>query len=159
MRDNEALLLLYLARVEAGATVLPGGYRIASGSTPSSHSVAVERLAPECPYEQLELRVGGGEIAREALPRGPRPTSAGPEKPGKGVPSEAVRAEEMPAYAERECGRCFGGVVHVGRPTEVRTAPCPDCHGTGKVLCFLYPKPKGRRGPWPPEGRRAGDAP
>lgn len=65
-------------------------------------------------------------------------------------------------YTERECGRCFDGVVHVGGPTEVRAAPCPNCRGTGKVLSFLYPKPKGRRGPWPPgeaaEGGRAGDA-
>lgn len=52
---------------------------------------------------------------------------------------------------ERECGRCFDGAVHVGGPMEVRTAPCPNCRGTGKVLSYLYPKPEGRRGPWPPE--------
>jgi hypothetical protein len=63
---------------------------------------------------------------------------------------------------ERECGACFDGVVHVGGPNEVRIAPCTNCRGTGKVLSYLYPKPKGRRGPWPPEeaaeGRRGGDA-
>ena len=64
---------------------------------------------------------------------------------------------------ERDCGRCFDGVVYVGGPTMVRTAPCPNCRGTGKVLSYLYPKPKGRRGPWPTEGataegRRTGDA-
>ncbi len=63
---------------------------------------------------------------------------------------------------ERECGRCLDGVVHVGSPTEVRTASCPNCHGTGKVLSYLYPRPKGRRAPWPPkvdaEARRSGDA-
>lgn len=55
-----------------------------------------------------------------------------------------------PHYAERECGWCWGGAVHIGGPEEVRTAPCPDCGGTGRVLAYLYPKPKGRRGPWPP---------
>lgn len=70
--------------------------------------------------------------------------------------------EQGSTYAERECGRCFDGAVHIGLPTEVRTAPCPNCGGTGKVLSHLYPKPKGRRGPWPPkeaaEGRSDGDA-
>jgi len=60
-------------------------------------------------------------------------------------------------YVERECGRCLEGVVHVGGPAEVKTAPCPDCEGTGKTLAFLYPKPKGRRGPWPPEGAAEGE--
>lgn len=68
----------------------------------------------------------------------------------------------MSEYVERECVRCLDGVVHVGGPMEVRTAPCPNCRGTGRVLSFLYPKPKGRRGPWPPkgdvaEGRRIDD--
>ena len=70
--------------------------------------------------------------------------------------------EEVTTYVERECDRCFGGVVHVGSPTEMGTASCPNCRGTGKVLSYLYPKPKGRRGPWPPKeaakGRRSGDA-
>ena len=66
-------------------------------------------------------------------------------------------------YVERECLRCLGGIVHIGGPTEVRTASCPNCEGTGKVLSYLYPKPKGRRGPWPlekttAEGRRSGEA-
>ena len=50
-------------------------------------------------------------------------------------------------YVERECPRCLGGVVHVGPPTEVRTAVCPDCNGTGRILSYLYPRPKDRRGP------------
>jgi hypothetical protein len=62
---------------------------------------------------------------------------------------------ERQTYVEKECGRCFDGTVHVGGPAEVRTAPCPDCHGTGRILSYLYPKPKGRRGPWPPEGTAA----
>ena len=70
--------------------------------------------------------------------------------------------EEGSTYVERECGRCFDGAVHVGGPMEVRTAPCPNCKGTGKVLSYLYPKPEGRRGPWPPEeaaeGGRGKDA-
>lgn len=62
-----------------------------------------------------------------------------------------MRPEKVSTYVERECGRCFDGVVHVGGPMEVRTAPCPTCHGTCKVLSYLYPKPEGRRGPWPPQ--------
>lgn len=57
----------------------------------------------------------------------------------------------MSEYVERECGRCIEGRVHVGAPDKVETEECPDCHGTCKILCYLYPKPKGRRGPWPPE--------
>jgi hypothetical protein len=164
MRDNESLLLLYLTGLEDRAAVLPGGYRISGENASASQSVEIEKLAPESPYEQLELLAGGRETARETPSRGPRPTNAGREKPGGRTPSAAARTEEAPAYEERECGRCFGGAIHVGGPTEVRTSPCPDCRGTGKVLCFLYPRPKGRRGPWPPqqeaaaEGRSAGDA-
>lgn len=70
--------------------------------------------------------------------------------------------EGSSTYVERECGRCFDGIVHIGGPTEVRTALCPNCQGTGKVPTYLYPKPKGRRGPWPPEkaaeGGRGRDA-
>lgn len=64
----------------------------------------------------------------------------------------------MNSYVERECGRCLEGVIHVGGPTELQTAPCPSCGGTRKVLAFLYPKPRGRRGPWPPEGAAEGGA-
>lgn len=56
----------------------------------------------------------------------------------------------MSGYVERECRRCLRGRVHVGPPTELETEPCPDCRGTGKVLVFVYPKPKGWRGEWPP---------
>lgn len=56
----------------------------------------------------------------------------------------------MSDYVKRECARCLDGVIYVGGPMEVKTAPCPNCHGTGKVLSYLYPKPKSRRGPWPP---------
>lgn len=74
-----------------------------------------------------------------------------------------MQSEDGPTYVERECGHCFDGVVQVAGPMEVRTAPCSNCEGTGKVLAYLYPKPKGRRGPWPPEeavaeGRCTGDA-
>lgn len=57
MRDNEALLLLYLTRLDAEATTLSGGYRVA-GRASSVHDVTVERLAPENRYEQLALRMG-----------------------------------------------------------------------------------------------------
>lgn len=57
----------------------------------------------------------------------------------------------MNEYVERKCGRCTGGRIPFGAPDEVETEECPDCLGTCKVLCFLYPKPKGRRGAWPPE--------
>lgn len=63
----------------------------------------------------------------------------------------------MNRYVERECGRCLGGLVHVGGPTRLKTAPCPECEGTGRVLAFLYPKPKGRRGPWPPKSLAEGE--
>ncbi len=69
----------------------------------------------------------------------------------------------MSDYVERECAGCLDGMVHVGGPMEVRTVPCPTCRGTGKVLSYLYPRPKGRHGTWPPEeatakGRRIGSA-
>lgn len=57
MRDNEALLLSYLTRAGTGAAVLPGGYRVADASASPDGDVAVERLAPESPYEHLVLRV------------------------------------------------------------------------------------------------------
>ena len=68
----------------------------------------------------------------------------------------------MNQYVERECLRCEEGRIHVGKSHEVKTDDCPDCRGTGKVLSYLYPKPKGRRGPWPPEeatveGQRKGN--
>ena len=67
----------------------------------------------------------------------------------------------MNQYVERQCLRCEEGRIHVGTPHEVKTDLCPDCKGSGRVLSYLYPKPKGRRGPWPPkevaaEGKRAG---
>jgi hypothetical protein len=64
LRDNEALLLLYLTRLGAEAAVLPGGYRVTTGgpaSTPGG--VAVEKLAPRGLHEQLSLPIGGREIA------------------------------------------------------------------------------------------------
>ena len=63
MRDNEALLVSYLTRLEAPATVLPGGYRISDGRALANQNVAVEKLAPASPYEQLALRMGEREIA------------------------------------------------------------------------------------------------
>jgi hypothetical protein len=54
-------------------------------------------------------------------------------------------------YAERECHHCTEGRVRLGTPTGSRTEECPACGGTGRVLSYLYPKPKGRRGPWPPQ--------
>ncbi len=63
MRDNEALLLSYLTRLEARAAVLPGGYRISGERASPDRDVAVEKLAPANPYEQLELCIGEREIA------------------------------------------------------------------------------------------------
>jgi hypothetical protein len=63
-----------------------------------------------------------------------------------------MRAEEGAGrYVERECGRCLGGEIHAGSPTELRKEPCPSCGGTGRAKTFLYPKPKGFRGEWPPD--------
>ncbi len=53
-------------------------------------------------------------------------------------------------YKERECVRCFEGWIHVGTPNEVRLSICPACHGTKLFSAYLYPKPKGYRGIWPP---------
>lgn len=58
----------------------------------------------------------------------------------------------MNRYVERECTYCEEGRVHLETVHEVRTHACPDCGGTGRIFSYLYPKPKGRRGPWPPEG-------
>lgn len=56
--ENEALLLSYLTRLGAGDAVLPGGYRVSGTHAAPSGGVAVERLAPESPYEQLVLSEG-----------------------------------------------------------------------------------------------------
>ncbi|QIN78353.1 hypothetical protein GBA65_07270 [Rubrobacter marinus] len=152
MRENEATLSLYLAGLETRAAILPGGYQISGEHASPDHGVAIEKLAPSASYEQLSFHVGDGETAHEA-PSGVLPDG--------GERQRAAEGEGRLTYAERGCVRCFDGVVHVGGPAEVRTAPCPDCCGTGKVLSYLYPRPKGRRGPWPPEEpaqrRRPGD--
>ncbi len=65
MRDNEALLLLFLTGLDTDAAVLPsmsGGYRIQVCAS-SAHDVAVEKLVSKNPYEQLALRVGEREVA------------------------------------------------------------------------------------------------
>lgn len=49
----------------------------------------------------------------------------------------------MNEYVDRECTRCEKGRVHIGGPHEVKTGLCPACCGTGKVLSYLYPRPKG----------------
>ena len=63
IRDNEALLLLYLSRLEAAAAVLPGGYRVTGVPASLPEAVAIEKLIPQSPYEQLPLRIGAREIA------------------------------------------------------------------------------------------------
>lgn len=62
MRNNEALLLLYLTHLDADATILPGGYRVA-GYASSAADVTVEKLTIENRYEQLALRLGNCGIA------------------------------------------------------------------------------------------------
>jgi hypothetical protein len=63
-----------------------------------------------------------------------------------------MRTEEgVRRYVMRECGRCLEGEIHAGGPTELRKEPCPSCGGTGRAQAFLYPRPKGFRGEWPPE--------
>jgi hypothetical protein len=71
MRDNEALLLSYLTRTGAGAAVLPGGYRVSGGAVSPDGDVAVEKLAPGSPCEQLVLRTGVSETARSDAFRSP----------------------------------------------------------------------------------------
>lgn len=60
---NEALPSLYLTGLEKRATVLPGGYRVSGERAAPDRNVAVEKLAPANPYEQLVLRMGEREIA------------------------------------------------------------------------------------------------
>jgi hypothetical protein len=68
------------------------------------------------------------------------------------VSYQTMRTERgASTYVERECGRCFEGEIHTGGPTELSKEPCPSCSGTGRAKAFLYPKPKGFRGEWPPE--------
>lgn len=62
VRDNEDLLLLYLSHLDTDGAVLLGGYRIA-GTTSPTRDVAVEKLIPKSPYEQLALRIGERSIA------------------------------------------------------------------------------------------------
>ncbi len=60
MRDNEALLLIYLTRLGADATVLPGGYSVedhASTGRAIDGEVTIKKLVSESPYEQLVLPV------------------------------------------------------------------------------------------------------
>ena len=63
-----------------------------------------------------------------------------------------MRAKEgARRYAEPECGRCIGGEMHTGSPTELRKEKRPSCGGTGRAKAFLYPKPEEFRGEWPPK--------
>jgi hypothetical protein len=83
MRDNEALLLIYLTRLGADATVLPGGYRVedhASTGRGVGREVGVEKLVPESLYEQLVL-----PVAR--LSGDPAHGRESPESPRKEVPA------------------------------------------------------------------------
>lgn len=83
MRDNEALLLLYLTRLGADATVLPGGYRAcghASTGRAMDGEVTVEKLVSESPYEQLVLPVA-------CLSGDPAHGCESPESPRKEVPA------------------------------------------------------------------------
>ena len=63
MRDNEALLLLYVTRLGTGKTVLPGGYRVTVEPATHPKEVEVERLTTNGPHEQLELRLRGRALA------------------------------------------------------------------------------------------------
>ena len=63
MRDNKALLLSYLTRVGTGAAVLPGGFRVTDENASPDGDIAVERLNPGTPYEQLLLLTDERESA------------------------------------------------------------------------------------------------
>lgn len=62
MRDNEALLHLYLTHQEESTAILPGGFLIAARA-PYAGDVAVEKLPVNSPYEQLVLPGGDRKIA------------------------------------------------------------------------------------------------
>src|SRR5215213_5619339 len=97
----------------------------------------------------LSSRRLSGDSLRARVPGKPR-------KEGDGAmqPEEGVRR-----YVVRECGRCIEGEIHAGSPTELRKEPCPSCGGTGRITAFLYPKPKGLRGEWPPRTIARKDVP
>lgn len=71
MRDNEALLLSFLTRAGVGSAVLPGGYLVSGGGASLVGDVAVERLAPKNPYEQLVLCADERETTRRDAFRSP----------------------------------------------------------------------------------------
>jgi hypothetical protein len=62
MRENEALLRLYLTVLDAEEAVLPGGFRVGRGSS-SDGGIGVKKLAPKNPYEQLVLPVEERRVA------------------------------------------------------------------------------------------------
>lgn len=52
------------------------------------------------------------------------------------------------AHETRPCGWCYGAgrYAYSEKPTE-RPTPvvCEDCEGSGKVMVYLYPKPRRSR--------------
>lgn len=62
IRENEDLLRFYLTCLDAGATVLPGGFRIGRDH-PTAVEIFVEKLAPKNLHEQLILPMEKREIA------------------------------------------------------------------------------------------------
>jgi hypothetical protein len=84
--------------------------------------------------------------------RGLLPGRESPESLGRRVSDQTMRTEKgTDTYVERECGHCFEGEIHAGGPTELSKEPRLSCGGTGRAKAFLYPRPKGFRGEWPPE--------
>jgi hypothetical protein len=62
MRENEDLLRLYLALLDADEAVLSGGFRVRGHPSPD-RGIGVQKLAPKGLYEQPVLPVGEREVA------------------------------------------------------------------------------------------------
>jgi hypothetical protein len=63
----------------------------------------------------------------------------------------ATRTSPGP-YVLRDCPFCEGGraLASSGPLDRPVHEECGRCDGEGKRRSYLYPKPKGWRGPWPP---------
>ena len=56
----------------------------------------------------------------------------------------SVAAYRSGSYEERECSRCFDGLVYDGRLGA--WVGCGACSGTGRAVAFVYPKARRLRG-------------
>jgi hypothetical protein len=53
-----------------------------------------------------------------------------------------VAATDKGSYEERECSRCFDGREY--DPERGAWVECRTCSGSGRVIVYVYPRPKRR---------------